>query len=120
MLAVAAIATAAPVASAEIPLIDVSTSTTTPATTTPGATTPAPTSTDPAPNDPMEANVTGSSGLKLGGAFGSASTGSAGPGGPCTVLGTASALSGFAALGCDGFKSNNIQTNPNQVPGTTK
>ncbi|MFE3190720.1 hypothetical protein ACFXHA_17045 [Nocardia sp. NPDC059240] len=107
--------TAAPVASAEIPLIDVSTT-----TTTPGATTPTPTSTDPDPNAPMEANVTGSSGLKLGGAFGSASTGSAGPGGPCTVLGTASALSGFAALGCDGFKSNNIQTNPNQVPGTTK
>lgn len=122
LLAVAALLPAAPAAMAEIALID--TTTTTPVTTTPGTTTPGttttpdsttctatagaatattpgtcPTSKDPAPKSPIEALVTGSSGFKLGGAVGSSNTNSAEPG-TCTVMGTASALSGLAALGC--------------------
>ncbi|MFD7845563.1 hypothetical protein ACFV4K_21820 [Nocardia sp. NPDC059764] len=122
LLAVAALLPAAPAAMAEIALIDSTTTTpsttspttttptTTPGTTTPGCTvtagpatatttTPCPTNTDPAPKSPIEALVTGSSGFKLGGALGSSNTNSAEPG-TCTVMGTASALSGMAALGC--------------------
>lgn len=121
LLAVAALLPAAPAAMAEIALIDTTTTTpstttptTTPGTTTPDTTpsctvtagpatatttTPCPTSKDPAPKSPIEALVTGSSGFKLGGAVGSSNTNSAEPG-TCTVMGTASALSGLAALGC--------------------
>ncbi|MTE17054.1 hypothetical protein [Nocardia aurantiaca] len=101
MLAVAAILPAAPAAYAEIVLTDASqTQTTTSTTTTTPTPTTTPTTSDPAPSSPIEALVTGSSGFKLGGAAGSATTGSSGNSGPCTVLGTASALSGLAALGC--------------------
>ncbi|MFE3755254.1 hypothetical protein ACFXO9_13180 [Nocardia tengchongensis] len=127
LLAVAALLPAAPAAMAEIALIDSTTttpSTATPGTTTPGTTkpgtttpgtttpctatagaatatttTPCTTTKDPAPDSPIEALVTGSSGFKLGGALGSSNTNSAEPG-TCTVMGTASALSGLAALGC--------------------
>lgn len=110
LLAVAAVLTIAPAASAEIVLTDASqTGTTTPGTTTPGTTT-SPTLTAPSPGEtvpgakddpdhPITADVeTGSSMFKLGGATGSAGSGSGNNN--CTVLGSAASLGGFAGLGC--------------------
>ncbi|AYF77868.1 hypothetical protein D7D52_33185 [Nocardia yunnanensis] len=105
MLAVAAILPAAPIASAEIVLTDAAAST--PSATAPGATTPGDTASpgDNVPgakdsSNPIESIVNlGSSMFKLGGATGSATTGSSKN--TCTVLGSAASLGGMAGLGCN-------------------
>ncbi|WP_326311567.1 hypothetical protein [Nocardia sp. CDC153] len=117
MLAVAAILPVAPIASAEIVLTDATSTTTT--TPTPGVA-PSPGTGVPGekddPNNPIESDVElGSSAFKLGGALGSATTGSSGQKGLCTVLGTASSLGGLAALGCG-----NLNGGGGIGPGTIK
>ncbi|MEC3915673.1 hypothetical protein [Nocardia sp. CDC160] len=123
LLAVAAILPVAPIASAEIVLTDASSTTATApgaTATTPGTAAPSPGTGVPGekddPNNPIESDVElGSSAFKLGGALGSATTGSSGQKGLCTVLGTASSLGGLAALGCG-----NLNGGGGIGPGTIK
>lgn len=90
LLAAATILAVAPAASAEIVLTDSSNSDTKATTST----------------DPMVSEVFGSSGFSLGSAGGSSTD--SGQKGLCTVIGSASALSGMAALGCGGVSPGTV------------